>query len=413
MSNHFHCLPIDKATIKSRLCIHPDFFADPKEFIRRQGLEVRSSKLTRGRCKHGPTRNLTVKLLKYKGIEAKLRKVSGDPLTEASIHLNPGVCLYNHNGSVLSLSQFLHALGLVVTHLKTLLSDPNDWVDLIPGLGTGGVAYWHYLEILLQCADADGSIFATFRHLSPDKAQIPVRHWPTSIRIGGDKSDRLLAIYLKGTEMVAKNKLPKGKLPDDWDILRFEARLKGTKLVQYLGNERNVEIIDGEQRLVRFYPSDLVAGHRACFNGLKGVFCSGVPLEAVKPKQQHVPLGRLLARVALDPRTKQTFPELLKLLSFYSGASSKWIREEGQALLSHHSSLSCEELFSDAAYLAQPGIGSEEREEKVRHDIDDAVVPSLIYKAYRPPDLPFQPMTPWPGYLRASLETESPNVDHE
>jgi hypothetical protein len=256
-------------------------------------------------------------------------------------------------------------------------------------------------------------MFATFRNLSPDKAQIPVRHWSTSIRIGGEKSDRLLTIYLKDTEMVANKKLPKGQLPDDENILRLEARLKGAKLLQYLGNERNIDIIDGKQRLVRFYPRDLVAGHRACFNGMKGVFCSDVPLEAVKPNQQHVPLGRLLARVALDPRTKQTFPELLKQVSFYTGASSKSIREAGQALLSHHNSISCEEFFSDSAYMAQPGIGSTKREGRVSHDIDDAFVYPLIYEAYSPPDQPFQPMTPWPGYLRASLETNSPNIDHE
>ena len=333
MTAKFSNMPIDKTKIATRLRIHDDFLNDPNAYIQNHGIEIRTVKSTRGRDSGCRTQNLTFSVLNYKGINVKLKKRAHDTLAEVTIDFNPGKCLYGHNGYVLTLSEFLDALALLVTHLKPILQNPDDWVDLIPGLRSGGVAYWKYLEVPFQCDDPDNAIFTKLRLLSPDKPQIPVRHWENSIRIGGDRSDCLLTIYNKTLEIERDKNQPSSRDSssdsssdsEHPNILRFEMRLKGSKLVQHLGNERNVEEIAGVERLVRFYPQDLVNAHRASFRKLKGVFSTEEPLEAIKPQEQLPPLGRLLAKVALDQRSSLTLPRLLRHLKFYTGASSNTI----------------------------------------------------------------------------------------
>lgn len=412
MSPIFHVMPVDKTIIKSRLRIHPKLLADPNDFIRSQGLLARSSKPTWGRSNRGPTWNLALKLLTYRGIEVRLTKVDGDPMTDAAIHFNPGVCLHGHNGLVLSLVEFLDALAILVTHLKPLLMDPNDWVGLVPGLRSGGVTYWNYVEVNFHSADPDGSVLARFRQARHPSIRTAARHWSESISFGGQRGKLRIGIYRKAVEMIAHDKLLPTRLPDHQHVLRFEIRLEGKKLVHYLGNERNVEVIDEVPRLVRFLPQDLVGGLRGCLSEFEGVFAAEDALNKSGPREQHAPLGRLLARVALDSRTTQTLSELLDHTKFYAGAPCTTkearkrlsatmgkIRKAGMAELSSRSSLSCDEFFSDAAFQAQHGIGSAEQEEKVSHEIEDTFVHRLIYEAYRPSDQPFQPRTEWPGYL--------------
>lgn len=404
MTTSFDIMPVDKTTIKTRLSIHPDFLDEPNAYIHKRDLPIRTSKPSKGKSKRGPTRNLTLDVLTYKGIKVKLRNVAGDLLTDVTIDFNPGVCLHEHNGAVLSLREFLDALGILVTHLTPILANPDDWVDLIPGLRPRGVAYWDYLELFLHCSDPDGKLLRGFRHAQRNNGQTPVRHWPESMEIGGKKSNLKLAIYRKAVEMVAKGKLDPGQLERYWHILRLEARMKGEKLVQYLGNERNVELIDGELRLVRFYAQELVQGHRASFDELHGVFRSHESAEPAKPgDDQLTPLGRLLAHVALDPRSPLKLQQLLDHIRHYTGASTETIgpiRTAGLKEISRLSSISKEELFSDAAYRARLSVRSKNLEDKVRHEIEDAFVHPLIYKAYQPPDQPFKPITRWPEYLR-------------
>ena len=397
-----HHMMVDKTTIQTRLRIPNELFDAPSAYIQKHGIQVRTSKPSKGRCRNGPTQNLTLDVLAYKGIKAKLRKVSDDPLTDVTIDFNPGVCLYSHNGQIISVTEFVDALCVLVTHLKPLLSDPKDEVDLVPGFRAGGPAYWSLLEVPFQCLDPKGILLAGFRHLRHPSIRIPTRHWETSIGAGGKRSKLVLSIYLKAFEMVAHGKLPEERLDDYRDVLRLEARMREEKLVHYFGNERNVEVIEGVKRLVRFYPQDLIRGHRACFSELEGVYtaCGGTVKAGANPRL--APLGRILAMAALDTRTAQAFPELLSHLKFYTGASSdtiKGIREAGMAELSRRSPIAKDHLLSDAAYNAQPGIVSEEREEQVRHEIEDTSVKRLIHKAYRPPGQPFQPITQWPPYL--------------
>ena len=409
MPSSFPFMPVDKTTIKSHLRIHPDLFANPNDFISRRDLKARSSKPTRGRR----SRNLTLKILNYRGIEAKLSKVDGNPLTDVTIHFNPGVCLYGHNGSVLPLREFLDALGLLRKNLTPILLEPDDWVDLIPGLRLGGVAYWDYLEVPFHVADPEGTLLGAFRNARRPRSQIGARHWENSISFGGQNSDLKIGIYRKAVEMVSRGRLSRDQVSEYQQVLRFEVRLKGGKLTHYLGNERNVERIDAVPRLVRFYPNELVDGLRRCLSAFQGVYKSSDARPTVQPKEQVGPLGKLLARIAMDPRCPKTFHELLESWRFYMGAhcttrqsrrrlSGRFcgVRDAGMVELSRRSSLASEELFSDDAFRAQQGIGSPEEEKKVSHETGDLMVHPLIYRAYQPPDQPFTPMTQWPSYLR-------------
>lgn len=403
MTSHLHHMYVDRTTIKTRLTIHPDLFDTPNAFFHKHDIPIRTSKPTTGTSKRGPTRNLTLDVLTYGGIKIELRKVAGDPLTYATIHFTPSRCLYGHNGYVLSLVEFLDALGILTTNLEPLLSNPDDWVDLIPGLKSGGRAYWHYLESQFQCSDQDGTLLAAFRHARHPKIRTLPRQWPESIEFGGKHGQLQIGIYRKAVEMVAHGKLDPVRLDDFRHALRLEVRLRGDKLAHYFSNERNVEIIDDMPRLVRFYSRELVAGQRECFSAFEGIFSSDEPLPEVSPNETNTLLGRLLARVALVPPCPKTFPELVDNLKFYTGASwktAKDIREAGFNVLSHRSPISKDGILSDEAYERQCQVGNEELEREVRHDIEDTYVHRLISEAYRPPDQPFQPMTQWPSYLR-------------
>jgi hypothetical protein len=204
------------------------------------------------------------------------------------------------------------------------------------------------------------------------------------------------------------------KLAEDMDILRLEARMKGAKLVHYFGNGDNVEVIDGKERLVWFFPQDLVRGHRTCFSELHGVF-----LPAEQPKDEHPrlsALGRMIADVASDDRVTLTCLELLVLIKNYTDASTDTIgkiRKAGLDELSRRSPMSSEELFSDAAYAAQFGIASEVAEQMVRHEFEDTVAYRLITETYRPPGQSFQPHTELPSYTLRRKPDEDENHEND
>jgi len=399
MSSYFSIIPLDRTTIRTKLLIHPDLVTDPKSFLRDHDLPVRTMRPTRGRRSW----NLTLDVLTYKGIKLKLVKFDGEPLTDATIDFNPGVCLYGHNGQILTLTEFLDALAVLVTHLTPFLRKPADFVDLVPGLSQGRPAYWSSLEVPFQCTDPDGALLSGFRNLRHPKIKTPTRHWPTSIKAGRHKGDLQFSIYRKAIEMAEHGKLPDSKLGDYSDILRLEVRMKEKMLALYFGNSRNVEVIDGNARLVRFYPQDLIAGHRLSFGELLGVSALDQATEKPPGTNPLVAMGRLLAQAALDPRTRQTFPELLSHVAFYTGAGSDTIgdiRKAGLMELARHSSISRGALYSDAAYKAQFGIGSEQPGQKICHDLSDMTAHRLIAAAYCPPEQPFDPLIEWPSYYR-------------
>lgn len=399
-------MPIDRTTIQTRLKIHPDLLSDPCSYIKEHQLKVRTLAPNDGKKSRNHTKKLTLDVSTYKGIRVELCEGIHDGFSDVKIEFNPGVCLYGHNGRILLLREFVDALGILISHLKPILLNQDDWVDLIPGVRPKGVAYWSYLELFLHIEDPDGSVLKGFRNAQGRNSQTPVRHWADSMEIGSKRSNIQYSIYRKAIEMVEHKKLEPKQLEDDGNILRLEVRLKGNKLVQYLGNERNMEEIDGVKRVTKFYPHELNTAHCASFGDLNGVYRSNEPLAKLAQKEQMKALGRLLARVSNDPRTTYTFLELRDQLHFYTDASSATlsaISGEGLKYLSHVSRLRKEDLFSDDAYRKQITIFSEKKENYVRHYIDDIYSDPRIFQAYQPPDQRLLRINQFPSYYLEEL----------
>jgi hypothetical protein len=395
MSLYFHYMPLDNSTIKTRLRVRPDLFASTKAHIQMHCPQfwtikpIRRSRSGRHTWKH------TFDILTNNGIEVSLVYVNGEPLSRVTIKFNPGVCLYGHNGRMLHLNDFLAALSVLVVHLTPLLSDPADWVDLVPGLRQGSPAYWSCLEVPFQCSDPNGERFAQLRHFRHPPIGMQCHLKADSIEFGSRRDSVQLSIFRKDLEMVKRGNLDVARLSDASGTLRLQTRLSNSMLPRYFGNGRNVAMIDGKERLVWFLPQDLVRGHRECFK-----LWGGYRLDRDTDKMGKYPnqedLAQILAKIADDPAAAQTFRELLFLAKFNSGASSDTIRKVGDTGLAEQSlrsALSLGDLFSDADYETPTGVASEICEEKIQYVYDslDTAPHPLITKAYCPPGQPFSP----------------------
>ncbi len=405
---YYFIMPVDKSTIKTRIAFNPDFLANAADYIRKHDLPVRRSKPTQGKCAYGPTWNLTLALLNHKGITLKLRRIAGDPLVNVTIEFNPGVCLYAHNGRILRLTEFIDALALLAMNIRPLLRDLDDWLDLVPGLRVGGAAYWSFLEAPYHYRDPSGALFAGQRNARHPSINTPSRHWLDSMEVGGKRSKLQLVIYRKAIEMANRRihgepLLSEQELEEFKDVLRLETRMKGKKLAHYFGNGHNIEVIDGEERLVWFFPEDLIRGHRLCFTELEGVFSSGEFTEVSGKTTPRAALAQMLAHVADDPRSPYSLPQLIATIRHYTGASYETfraVRNLGLVELSRRSCFSSDEVFADAAYASQVSILSQKAEELVLHEQIDAEVLKVIAKRYRPEGQPFHPHIELPSYCR-------------
>lgn len=387
---------LDKTTFHIHPRVYRGLLKDPENFARKSDLPKRSIKRHRGGA-------ISLKLLTYGGVTMKIDPPASDGRSDITVTFNPGKILYGHNGRIITYDEFLDALSIYITHAKHLLEDPDDWIDLIPGLRTGGPGRWRLLELPSHCSDPDGSILSAQRHLRHPAIRTQARHWPTSIELGGERAKLQFSIYRKAVEMLAHNKkLPARLLSQYGDILRLEARLKDKKLVHYVGNDDTVEVIDGEKCLVRFFPDSIAQASRTVFSELENVWHSD---DIAEVSEQLGPLGILIARVARDPRVTHSFPELLRHLAFYCRVGSKrdtirTIRGAGAGEMSHRSTLSFESIFSDAAFNSQPSIAIPEIECKVSHPLEDIRRDPLLLAAYTPPGWLSPRTDAFPPYCR-------------
>ena len=388
-------MPLDRIVSKTSVAIHPDFLADPKGFVHNYEIEVR--KQWPNRKPHLP---IQLDVLTFGGIGVDIRRRHGEPLCDLTIKFNPSKCLYGHNGSLIGSNEFIDAVGLLVHHLRPLLRDPADWVHLVPGVVPQGRAYWHMLEILLQHRETEILSFERFKNLHCPRYN-PARNWEEeTVSIGSENCDLRFCIYRKAKEMVARGKLDQELLADFDDILRIEARLKDAKLLKHLGSDRNTEVIDGQERVVRFDAESLSRAIIASLEELQGVFHDEAPAEPAKGKK-HLAIGRLLARAVDDPRCQASLPELVSRLKYYTGAASEAIsaiRREGLAELSRRSPLRIEDLVSEEAFRRQAGIGVKKLQDKVYHPDHHIFRHQLIDAAYRYHGQPMELVTVIPSY---------------
>jgi hypothetical protein len=150
---------LDRTIIETRVAIHPELLANPKQFVRDQDLTIRN--LKPGRMSHSP---IHLDVLTFKGIGIDIYPQHASLLSPVRIEFNPSKCLYGHNGRVIDCNNFIDALGILVHHLSPLLNDPCDWVHLLPGVIPQGRAFWQMLEIMLQVRDKNNQLLDLFRN---------------------------------------------------------------------------------------------------------------------------------------------------------------------------------------------------------------------------------------------------------
>lgn len=408
MNTHTDVMPVDKTIIKTILGIHPEVINNLKAYVEAHDLSARTIKPTKWEMPNGETtRKLTLYVHAYGGIKVVLEipdgisAARGTVFANATIEFNPGKCLYGHNGRILSLTEFIHALCALASCLTPLLHDSKDWVNLVPGLRVGSPAYWHYVEVPFQCRDANGELLSRLRHAYHPLSR-RARHWPTSLEMGSRNSGRQLSIYMKAVEMESRSKFDMSKHTDAFDILRLELRMraskesKSNKLIKYLGSDSNNELIDGNKQLVRFFSCDLVRALRTVFGELQGIYLSDQSEEG--ENRAH---GRMLAEVA--QRAQHPFPALLNTIKYYTWASLhtiSTIRKAGLHKLSENSTVTREDLFSDYAFAARIGIAIAERENLICLPSYDTDIHRLVSKAYSPPSQLFRPHIELPSYMR-------------
>jgi hypothetical protein len=258
--------------------------------------------------------------------------------------------------------------------------------------------------VLSQCVDPDGSLIAGFRNLRHRNIRTLSRHWLDSIHAGGKRSNLVFSIYRKAVEMNAANKLSDTELETYGSVLRFEARMKEDKLVEYFGNGSNVEVINGVERLLWFHPADLIRGHRTAFLELHGVYAPDAEITQTRKLKPLEARGRLLVDLAADPRVSFTFHELLQRVIDYTGADRSGttitaMRKAGELELERRSTIT-RDLFSDAAYRRQHSVRSRELEAIVCHEIRTVIPDRLILDTYRPPDQPHDYISDFPTYIK-------------
>ena len=388
---------LDKAVFTIRIRTTRKLRRDLEAFARKTNLPLRSFKRFRAKGYDSVACGFIIKLLTYGGLKLTIFPPDADGLSDVKVEMNPAKILYGHNGRMPTYEELLDAFCIYITHARNLLEDQDDWIDLIPGLRAGGPGCWKLLELPYHCSDPDGSILAALRHLHHPAIRTQARHWPTSIELGSKRANLQFSIYRKAIEMMARGKLPANLLPLYSDILRLEVRLRGKKLLHYLGNDDTVEVVEGKERLVRFYPDPITQARRTAFEELENVWHSDEVLELSK---QLGALGALIAQVASDPRCVHSFPELVRHLAFYSRVGSKrdtmrTIRSAGAGVMSLRSTLSFDSLFSDDA---QPSIAIPEIERKVSHRLEDIRRDPLLEAAYLPPGYVSHRSNPFPSY---------------
>lgn len=410
MSPHNKLMPVDRTGITTTAHILPEFLFDPEGYAIRHGLPLRGIHPLKVPDKvFGRHRNaFRFYPTTFRGIEVTVIPVDlSTGWCDLLIKFNPGATLYGHNGRVPSESEFCDALSFLAEAMCPFLVDPGDWRCIVPGLRPDSPASWNFIEILFHCHDRDGLILDHFRNAAHPSIRRPARHWTTSILLPG--CELQFSIYQKTVEMAARGKLSKDELQNFADILRIEVRLKGKKLLHYLGNSGNTSLIDGTERVVRFRGPDLIRAFRDLLGETQGVFhLSEANMISGK---QIASLGQFIAKVSRMPGVRQNFHELLDSLCAHfraSGNTRRRIRKEGLAWLAARSFLTPAALLSDAAMACQPLVVADQIESLVRNPVPGNDILDAVRQVFSSPQLELHPHVQLHNYFRYANEEQAP-----
>lgn len=395
----FKTASLDRMEFDTRIRFARSMRRDLDAFAAKTTIPLRSYRRISSAKHAGGSQGFELKLLTYGGLKLTIYPAAQKSLSKLKVEMNPAKMLYGHNGRLITYGELLDAFSVYLNHARSLLEDQDDWIDLLPGLRAGGPGRWKLLELPCHCSDPDGVILAAMRDAVHPAIRKIARQWPTSSELGRKRSNMQFCTYQKAIELFTRGKLPAKLLDLYGDILRMEVRLKGKKLIKYLGNEDTIESVDGDARLVRFTPDLIDSARSQAFRELKGVWQAD---DAPQLSAQLGVLGALIALVAKDPRCKYSFPELVAHVAHYTNTKGsdaiRKICSAGADYLSRCSTMNFDSLLGTDALLSQPSIALSEIECMVKHRCEDIRHPALLESAYLPPGCVLSPSKNYPSY---------------
>jgi hypothetical protein len=198
-----------------------------------------------------PTRTIGVD-----GYDTITLLASKDPVWSIyRINFNPGKLIFGHNGRILTEENFLHALSVLIELVTPLLSNPGDWIHIVPGLHVNSRAWWRSLEIPCHVLDEDGAILKAFTNAKHPDINLPPLHkrQGQTVTFANSTGTLLVRVYRKDIQMEVTKP---GGVTNPQPVLRLEVALKDDKLGEYFGGG-TWKSIEGIRRLVGFRPSNL------------------------------------------------------------------------------------------------------------------------------------------------------------
>lgn len=353
---------ICREVFEDRIAFNKKYGTDILDFSPRSyqkaGREVKSCKLVFG---------------SFQGIELFAEEIASDWWEAKNIHINPRKILYRHNGNGLSVEETLNAFAYLREEISCVLHNPDDIIHILPGLNPRSNAFWSVLEIPVDLYDKEDNLGKVFRNAHYPRMSEGARYGNGNIQIGSRSGPLKISFYRKDEE--SKGLHRKYDAKEVPPVFRVEVTLSRGKLLEMLGNERNTQMIDDRQRLVRFLPEDLIDCHRGIIEKLQGCYKISSSEQGQKNR-----LPRFMAMVAnrCDVLLTDLF-DWYELEICHGQKTNGEHRLVARKALAEMGPLRLSEIFTDEAYQRQPRIEIRNLEKM----ISDRRMPSPIDPAMR------------------------------
>lgn len=366
-------------TVPNGPLVKPEIFTD-KKFEIDGWLQFAAVKDSSYRKFHkdGPisTRNHSFDLFGPRELRFRTRHVGTrkDPYQQVidRIELNLAKVAHGHNAIPIWHPLELCGLLILVRHaLRGVLVNPEEASTLIPGLVHGCGTHWSKIEMGIHIQDPGKIVYRLMSRMRSEYAR-KLEIFDNTVRLKG--TNVIIKAYDKPTEMVAKKISTKANLEPSTDhpITRLEVELWGRKAASFgfLPEEQRplTRMEDGKPYLEGFTLEQLRAIFRHYVSELKGIYhapkkpgggdaagmaavLAAVHLRSGMPVDELVRLyAELGMRDRKDARPKDKEAEARK-------RAQREMRNMIERYLEESSTLTADELLSDAAFRSQPIIG--------------------------------------------------------
>ena len=260
----YNTMPVDRLVVSTRLLVHPDFKLDPKGFL--ESREIFHGRFNLRVNDRNQLKIISFDLDQQSSIHVRIYEELPGQWYLRRLEFNPGKILHGHNGRILNEHEVATAFAVVTERVEPLLEDPEQSQHVIPGCARNSPSYWQSLEIGYQRHDPDSDMLTKLQNMRHPQIRKKATHYQgESITLGAPRGELKIIAYRKDLEMSAT--LKHFGIRNPHPILRVEVKLSGKKLLQYLGNHRNIE----NNRVVRFTGAELTEAHQRVISELQGI----------------------------------------------------------------------------------------------------------------------------------------------